>query len=269
MAKETLLDLIRQAVSDIAQNGFSWDRVKGWQRRIEMALQTYRDTSQAERRIAHGLRELFARKTTPTVLAKVHPGVDKVTLRMIAESHRGMLDDRIRASVDLIRLNRERAISRMLDRFAGWSTSIPSGGSSKQTPEIVSHIAKPLRSMSYEERRLYIEQGHKMIANVNAILAEQSNAIVVIWRSHYRQAGYDYREDHKERDGKFYAIRGNWAMERGFMKLGGHQYIDEITQFGEEINCRCFGIYLSNLRDLPDDMLTLKGKAELNRVKVS
>jgi len=269
MAKETLLDLIRQAVNDLMENGFTWDRMRDWQHRIEMALQTYGDTSAAERRIAKGLTDLFARKTSPAALEKVHPGVDRVTLRMIAEQHRGLLDERIMASIDLIRLNRERMVAKTLDRFSGWATSIPTGGSALKASESVSHIVKPLRSLSYEERRLHIDQGHKMIAAVNEVLGIQSGAIVMIWRSHYRQAGYDYREDHKERDGKVYAIRGNWAMEQGFMKLAGHEYTDQITAPAEEVNCRCFGIYLRNLRDLPAEMLTKKGKEELTRVKVS
>jgi len=43
-------------------------------------------------------------------------------------------------------------------------------------------------------------------------------AIALIWHSNWRQAGYDYREDHKERDLEIYTLRPNWALERGFMK---------------------------------------------------
>ena len=37
-------------------------------------------------------------------------------------------------------------------------------------------------------------------------------------------------------------------------------YLDEITQPGEEVFCRCYVTYLYNLRSIPEDMLTQKGR---------
>lgn len=269
MAKESLIDQIREAVRQFVEQGWTLSLMRYWQKKLEAALLGYRDTSESERRLAKSLSDLFARKTTPNALVKLQPGVDKVTLSRIALQLRPELDRRIMASADLIKLNRKQAIERTLQRFAGWSTSIPTGGSAvTDIRETVSHIAKPLRSMSFEERRLFIDQGHKMASNINYVLALQTEAIAVRWNSHWRQAGYDYRPDHKERDGKVYAIKGNWAIERGFMNKGAG-YIEDEEMFGELPFCRCFGTYYRNLRDLPDDMLTRKGREELERVKVS
>ena len=269
MAKERLIDLIREAVREIVEQGWSLALMRSWQKKIERALLDYRDTSFSERRLAKSLSDLFSRKTSPGSLAKVHPGVDKFTLSRISQSLRGELDRRILASADLIRLNRARAIERTLQRFAGWSTSIPSSGSAvTDIRETVSHIAKPLRSRSFEERRLYIDQGHKMISNIQYVLALQTEAIAVEWNSHWRQAGYDYRPDHKERDGKIYALKGNWAIEEGLMNKGAG-YLEDMDTFGEKINCRCFGTYLRNLRDLPADMLTKKGREALEKSRAS
>ncbi len=76
-------------------------------------------------------------------------------------------------------------------------------------------IAKPIRQLRYEERRVSIDQGHKLVSSINAVIAEQTQAIAMMWRSHWRQAGYDYRPDHKERDKRFYVVRGSWALSRG------------------------------------------------------
>jgi len=112
-----------------------------------------------------------------------------------------------------------------------------------------------------------IDQSHKFVSSLNNILAKDGGAIAVIWHSNWRQRNYNYRPDHKERDSNVYALRNNWAIEKGLMKAGPAGYYDEITQFGEEIYCRCFGQYLYSIRDLPKEMLTQRGIEELNRVK--
>lgn len=76
--------------------------------------------------------------------------------------------------------------------------------------------------------------------------------------------GYDYREDHKERDEKIYLIRGSWALEKGLIKpVNG--YYDEITAVGEEVYCSCQAIYIYAPQKLPDEFLTEKGKREFER----
>ncbi len=104
-----------------------------------------------------------------------------------------------------------------------------------------------------------IDQGHKFVSALNDIVAVEGGAIAGKWRSHWKQAGYDYRPDHKERDEKYYAIRGNWALEKGLMNKG-EGYTDDITQPGQEIFCRCAYVYIYSLQKLPEDMLTKKGK---------
>jgi hypothetical protein len=52
--------------------------------------------------------------------------------------------------------------------------------------------------VDYEARRVMIDQNHKLIANIDNVIATSNNAIAAEWHSHWRQAGYDYREDHKE-----------------------------------------------------------------------
>jgi hypothetical protein len=91
--------------------------------------------------------------------------------------------------------------------------------------------------MRFDERRVLVDQGHKLISAINRTVAEEGNAIAGTWHSHWRQAGYDYREDHKERDDHVYAIRGNWAIKDGLMKVGPAGYSDEITQAAEEPFC--------------------------------
>ena len=133
--------------------------------------------------------------------------------------------------------------------------------------ETAGHIQKSAEQLDYEARRVMIDQNHKLIANIDNVIATSNNAIAVIWHSHWRRPGYKYRLDHKERDLQFYLIRGNWAQKNGYVKPGPSGYLDEIDQFGEKPFCSCYGEYVYNLRNIPDYMLTQKGSKFLESMK--
>jgi hypothetical protein len=268
MAKERLIDLIREAVSDVARNGFSLTLLKYWTVRLEQAALLFRDTSESERRLAKSLSGLFDRKTSGNALKKAHLSVSKTTLQVIAPRLRPLLTERIMASADLIRMNRNQSIDRTLERFAGWMSSVPVTGTSQNTKEVFTHIAKPLRSMSFEERRLFIDQGHKLIANVNYVIALQTDAIAGMWR-HVHQAGYDGRPEHEARDGKWYVFRESWAHQDGFIGEG-EGFIEDLDELpAMPVNCRCWFQFAQNLRDLPVSLLTAKGRTELESARTA
>ena len=127
------------------------------------------------------------------------------------------------ASADLIKLNRTQAVDRTIQRFSGWATSIPpinaislglSASSRSGVIDTSQHIAKSAVQIDFEQRRVMVDQAHKLIANIDNIIATEGGAIAAVWHSHWRQPNYDYREPHKDRDLKVYAIRGNWALKR-------------------------------------------------------
>jgi hypothetical protein len=194
-------------------------------------------------------------------LAELNKGIAPYRLEQIKPTLRPELDRRISASANLIQLNRQQAIDKTLQRFSGWSTSIPPGGVSIETKrEVKTNIRKPLQSQTFEERRVLIDQGHKLISSINEIVATDGGAIAGLWRSHWREANYDYREDHKERDQQVYLIRDSWADQAGLVRKGGRPYYDEIDAVGQAPFCRCFIVWIYALRDLPADMLTAKGR---------
>ena len=254
------LNVIRQAIKDTIQNGFTMARLDQWRRLLGMAILDDYDPLKVRQAMAAKYKQSI------TEQKKQNPSVSKFRLAQIEPFFRPELEKRIRASADLIVLNRKAMIDKTIRRFSGWMTSVPDNSRAIDKAETASEIIKPLRDLPFEERRVMIDQGHKLISNVSAIVREHTGAIAVIWRSHWRQAGYDYRSEHKERDGKIYAIRGNWAIERGLMKVGDMGYLDEITQPGEEVYCRCFCVSLTALSELPADMLTAKGKEVLNAI---
>ena len=246
-------------------------RLNGWLRKLRIAAMSYAPSNaEIDGQIRSALSATFERAITPARLQKTHPTLHRFGLEQIKPHLRAELDRRILASAQLIKLNRDQAIEKTLQRFQGWATSLPAGGSDVvDKTEVKADIAKPIRGSSFEVRRVQIDQGHKLISAVNSIIAEQTGAIAAVWRSHGRHdKHYDARPEHLARDGKVYALRDNWAMQRGLMRKGDG-YTDEQTQPGEEPYCRCWYVYLHNLRDLPAQMLTAKGRFALEETKVA
>ncbi|MBR8168996.1 hypothetical protein KDX27_14850 [Burkholderia cenocepacia] len=266
----TFHDVLTEAIRDITEHGYDDPgRLQEWLRRLRFAAMADLPTdAEMRNRMQSAMDAVFHRTLSKTGALRYHPGVPRFTIERIAPSLRPELDKRVRASVDLIKLNRERAVEQSLQRLAGWVSSVPAGGSrAVDKPEVRESIAKPIRQLRYEERRISIDQGHKLMSSINAVIAEQTQAIAMMWRSHWRQVGYDYRPDHKERDKRFYVVRGSWALQQGLITKGDG-YLDEITQPAEEPFCRCYGVYVNNLRDLPPEMLTEKGRRALEETRI-
>jgi hypothetical protein len=266
----TFAETLTAAVQDISRNGYdNAVRLEGWLHRLRAAAEA--ETTSPEK-LAAGMRQIlgstYARMVDGGGALKANPGVSRFTLEAIRPHLHRELERRVLASADLIKRNKAQMVDRTIQRFSGWATSVPPGGSrAVDKREVKASVTKPLRQQSFEERRVLIDQGHKLAGNINQIVAEGSGAIAVEWHSRWREVGYNYRPDHKARDRLVYALRGNWAMEKGLMKPGPNGYYDAITAVGEEPFCRCSAVFYHSVGELPDDMVTAKGRAELARVR--
>jgi hypothetical protein len=227
---ETLTD----AIKDMASHGYDSDeRVTSWRDRLrEAAEASWSSARHAEGTARAALGGVYERLITRFGILKKQPGMHRWQIERVKPQLRGELDRRILAAASLIKLNRDEAVAKTLRR-------------------------------SYVERRLATDQGHKLIASLNKVVAEGNGAIAVRWRSIWRQAGYDYREDHKERDEKIYLLRNSWAVTEGLVQPNENGYIEDIDQFGEAPYCSCFGVYIFALGKVPQDMLTEKGAERL------
>lgn len=266
----SFFDVINAAVNDLSEHGYdSSERVLYWQRLIKEAAERQMGApSIMERALREQMVAVYRRMVDNGGMLKLHPGIERFTLERIRPQLRAELDRRILASADLIRLNREEAIQKTLRRFAGWSTSIPKGGAAPgQKSEAKEDVKKALKSLPFAERRVLIDQGHKLTATLSEITAKDGGAIAGRWHSHWRQAGYNFREDHKERDGEIYLLRESWAKDRGLVKPGKAGYYENITSAGEEPFCRCYVEWIYALRRMPEDMITAKGRVVMDEAR--
>lgn len=263
----TFFEVLTSAINDFIENGYdSEDRLEKWVAALrKAAIASLKPESVLRNDIAKALETTFNRLVTRATVLNKHPSVSKYDLQRIKPRLRSELDRRIMASANLIKLNRAESIDKTLRRFQGWATSIPIGGSKIQNKvEEKIRIKKELYKSHFEERRVIIDQNHKLISSINDIVATDNGAIAAEWHSHWRQANYNYRKDHKERDLNVYLIRGSWANNKGLVK---GKFTDSITQPGEETFCRCNYKYIYSLGKLPENMLTVKGKNKLLTAK--
>lgn len=259
--------IVTEAINDILEHGFdSEQRITDWVARLSRAArESLVPTEILDRHLQQLLTAVFARSVKREKLVRVHNGVSEFTLQQVQPRLRAELDRRIRASANLIKLNREEAISNTMRRFAGWATSVPAGGTEvAKHQQVREEVRRGIAGLPYRERFVITDQGHKLTAAVNQIVAEDGGAIAFIW--HHVDEGppaYDSRPNHVARAGKIFVLRDNWALKAGLMKLAGRQYYDQITAAAEEPNCRCWVEALYTLRDLESDMLTEKGREKL------
>ena len=263
MSLSTFSQVLSRAVRDIAERGYTdAERIERWTAEIRRAaLAELGPDERAEFASNFSLDAIFKRLFDRGKITDYVPGVTRYTLEIVKPKARAELDRRILASADLIKLRRRESIEGTLARFAGWSTSIPPGGANViDLREVRANIAKPLAREKYERRRVLIDQGHKLLANVNHIVATEAGAIAGEWHDHgEHDPSYDARKTHMARARKIYLMRGSWALERKYIKPL-HGYMDEITAPGEEVSCKCFYRYIASLRRLPDEFLTDKGR---------
>ena len=268
----TVQEILTEAVRDLSEHGFdSETRLNDWLGRLRKAIRSNTKSPPAmEEAIRDALGSIYRRLTEKGQVLKQHPGIGKFTIDRIAPRLHLELERRIIASSQLIKLNCDEMREKTLRRLAGWATSIPKGGSETvDKRKVKQEIYKPIASQPFEVRRLLIDQGHKLNASISATIAEANGVIAKQWHSRWRRPGYNYREDHKERDENYYLVRGSWAQEQGFVKPRPNGYTDEITQVAEEPFCSCFYTSLYHLRQLPEDMLTEKGKEAIKAARAA
>jgi hypothetical protein len=258
-----LFEILTHAINYYIERGFeSETTLNDWLQKIKIALiNSLIPESVMLQKLNDALTKSYDRLVNRGGL--ISKDIEAYTIDRIKPQLRAELDRRILASANLIKLNRTAAINKTLQRFSGWATSIPIGGSNvvdkKDEKKL---LRKDLSRVQFEERRVFIDQTHKLHAAINDIVAVDSGAIAAEWHSHWRQINYNYRKDHKERDEKIYIVRDSRLAESGYLKaING--YTDEITQPGQEVYCRCYYKYIFSPYKLPPEYLTKKAKIDL------
>ena len=263
-------EVLREAVNDLSEHGYtSSGQVNTWLTQIRAAMSaSMLKKADQMRQMESTLKRFFKKSLSQADIRQRHEGIPRFTIERVMPSLRDVLAQKIRISADLIVLNREASMEKTLQRFAGWASSMPAGGGVANKTDVKAEVKKSLQQLTFVERRVAIDQGHKLMAAVDDVIATQTGAIAKMWHSEWRMKNYDYRPDHKALDGKAFAVEGSWAVEKGLINKGDG-YAQDIVQPAQEPFCQCYWQSLYHLRDLPDSMLTKKGREALAKAKAA
>jgi hypothetical protein len=171
-------------------------------------------------------------------------------------------------------LQAKRYLDEQLSQFQAlleqFIEQVPIGGTKdKAIKSQVSEIKKELRQLAKWDKLFNIYKAISFPAEIEYLFALEGNPIAAIWRYSQADEQGEYRKtySHKERDGRVYVVRDNWAIGKGLMTAEPYGYIDEISHPNQEIGCMCHLQWVYNIRDLPKEMVTEKGVSALKRAR--
>jgi len=195
----------------------------------------------------------IGRYTLENVDPVLRPGLDLRLLEMAEDA------------ADQIGEDREGVIASVLDRFAAWITARPVA---RRAPAIPSHLPAAFICEPAAERRrqVMLHMGLRFSGVLSELQALAGGAIAIVWHAGPDEE-YDYEPPHPARNGQVYAVRDSWALSKGLMQPSRAGFYDPHDAPGAAHYCRCHGQWLYGLRQLPPDMLTEAGGAELRRVQ--
>jgi len=256
--------LVMAALRYFAEHGYkSESDLMDWLLRLRVSLEKELPTDRYfKAQLSAALGRVFAREVSTGIVKRV-PGVSRYTLDRVAPSLRAELDRRIFAGIDLIKLNRASAVQKTLQRFSGWVSSVPPQGTpATNFREITREIIKPVATVKYEARRVAIDQGHKLSANVAHVVAMGNGAIAGIWHDRGEQDhNYNARPIHLARSGKLFMLRESWAQTEGLIAKRGVEYYDDLEDPAAQLPfCSCYVTWMTSPKALPETMLTARGR---------
>jgi hypothetical protein len=137
---------------------------------------------------------------------------------------------------------------------------IPDGGT--KTAMLRSHvnpIKRALKDLLQWDCDLNRLQASTFMSEVKDFLTPATdNPLAMIW--HFSPWSC-LVPSHNELDEQWYAIRGNWAIQKGLMQVSANGFHDEIKKRSRELGCMCSSQFVFSFTSLPQDMLTPAGLA--------
>ena len=252
--------VLTSAIDDLLRRGYvSSTQVSLWQARLKEAAEAG-FKSDLESSLGSALEGAFARLVDRGGLLRYHLGLPLSTLSRLRPILRNELTKRLLGGTSFLKLRREEALIASLRRFGGWASSLPAGPISTSIRAAKKReIRRPMSQLPLEESRAISDQTYKLTSSLNEIVSVEAEALAACWHSRWRQPGYNFRPDHKERDEKFFLFKGSWASQAGFLRPA--PFVEDFSRPGEEPFCQCTSKSYYTLESLPPELLSPKGLA--------
>lgn len=204
-----------------------------------------------------------------------HRGITKASINDLKSKFRKEVEDRVKISFNLMKNQEEELKQKIASRFINWVTidskDVRGNTTSKQSLLNFLDFAKENGIAEDHAKFILKDQTRKMIASLDDLVAKENNAIGGIWHNRrdrrvvgnpsgiYPHAESKAHGDHWEREGKFYIFKDGWAYQKGYIKGELYENLED-GGVGVAIGCRCRLEFIYDLRDVPYENLTKKGR---------
>lgn len=204
-----------------------------------------------------------------------HKGLTKTSLNDLKPKFRKEIEDRVKISFNLMKNQEEELKQKIASRFINWVTidSKDTRGNTTSKQSLLNFLDFAKENGIAEDHAKFIlkDQTRKMIASLDDLVAKENNAIGGIWHNRrdrrvvgnpqgiYPHSKTKAHGDHWEREGKFYIFKDSWAYQKGYIKGELYENLED-GGVGVAIGCRCRLEFIYDLRDVPYENLTQKGR---------
>jgi hypothetical protein len=248
--------LLREAAGHFSRFGYTGQAdIQNWRVRLLSAVERQLDPEASRHRIVRALAGGFWKALGAGRIARKHGKVHKFSIQQLEPRFREELDRRMFAAAELLDGDRKLALERIQQRFVGMATA---GANPGEAASAARDIGKAARDARAHERMVAVDQTKKLVVTLDEIIAENEGSIGGFWDATW-DIERKHRPEHAARHDKFYLRRGSWADVEGLVRKPDG-YMDEWDMPGVLINCRCEYRYVYDIGDLPEELLTAKGR---------
>lgn len=268
------LDWVQERIDKGILNKTSADLLEEAQGMIRNELAQYFLDQRKDLLVTNYLKKAYSDFYTKEGFKKTNEGISKLKLSDLRGDFKKELEKKITASFSLIKNKDNETKQKMASRFLNWLTidseDVRGKTTSKQSLLNFLDFAKENDIAENHAKFILEDQTRKMIANFDSMIAEANGAIGGFWRNRgdkrvvgnpnglYPQ-GTPSHNDHWERQGVFYIYKNGWAYKNGYVKGELYENLED-GGVAVAIGCRCRMENVYDLRDVPQEYLTKKGK---------
>ena len=272
------LDWVQDRIDKGILNSTSGDLLEDAQGMLRNEIAKYFSSQNKDLLVSQTLKRAYSDFYTKEGFKKTNKGISKLKLSDLRQDFKKELDKKITISFNLIK-NKENEIKQKLaSRFINWLTidseEVRGKTTSKQSLLNFLDFAKENEIAEEHAKFILKDQTRKMVCAFDLLIAEANGAIGGFWKNRgdrrvvgnpngFYPQGNKTHNDHWNRDGVFYIYKDGWAYQKGYVKGSLYENLED-GGVGVAIGCRCRMENVYDLRDVPKEILTKKGKEAVN-----
>jgi hypothetical protein len=268
MDKQEFADIVNTALKAVMTHGVSLELTSALQEKLLSAMTEYAPSSDVAAQFtinsfSKTFEDMIKVKGIPVRSIVTVDGENNNEVRGIGMDG---IFDKLEPSIRLIYkrliedvkedaiVERSNEINSRIEEFIAW-TQLDEG----TRKECLSDIRSTLKSINKWDKGFYVDRALDLIDEVEVMAKIENGAIAARWS----YSPYPGECGHEALNNKHFLIRDSWAINQGLIHPSNEKYFDEAPRQKEQWGCRCRFTFEFHIRQLPESMLTKKGKDSL------